>query len=114
MTKKEAYRAVIDGNITAEVLDYFTIELQKMEEKDRARKSTLTQQQIENERIKEQILTFFLENPGPHFVDEIVPFVQISRQKCSVLCNQLIKSGKLSQKDETVKGKGKRKLYFLP
>ena len=114
MTKREAYLSVIKGEITEEVIQYFEKEIQKIEAKEEKRKSTLTPHQIENEEIKSQILSFFVNFEGAHFIEEIISGLEISRQRGSILCNQLVKEGKLSQKDEVVKGKGKRKLYFLP
>jgi len=113
MVKREAYNAVINGEITEEVKEYFINELEKIDKQNLSRKSKMTEQQKENERIKNQIIDYFTENGKECFIDEVVEVTGITRQRCSILCNQLVKEGKLSERDEKVKGKGRRKLYFL-
>lgn len=114
MTKREAYTSVVNGEITEEVISYFKEELNKINDRDEARKRTLTPRQQENERIKEDIINFFNESKGEYFIEDIVSPLNITRQRCSILCNQLVQEEKLLMEDVRVKNKGKRKKYFLP
>lgn len=114
MTKRELYTAVIEGNITEEVINSFKIELEKIDKANELRKNTKTPHQEENEVIKTQIKEFFQNNPTDHFIEEIVSQIDgITRQRCTALCNQLIAEGFLSVKDVRVKNKGKRKSYTM-
>ena len=118
MTKRELYMAVINGEITSEVIDGFKAEIEKIDRTNEERKTKITPRQEENLVIKGEIRRFFERTGQPHFIEEVVEAMEevlpgITRQRCSALCVQLIEEGTLNVEDVRVKNKGKRKLYTL-
>lgn len=118
MTKRELYMAVVNGEITDEVVEGFKAEIEKIDRTNEERKAKVTPRQEENMAIKWDIRRLFERTGQPHFIEEIVEgvkgdFPEVTRQRCSALCNQLIEEGVLNVEDVRVKNKGKRKLYTL-
>lgn len=118
MTKRELYMAVVNGEITDEVVEGFKAEIEKIDRTNEERKAKVTPRQEENTAIKWDIRRLFERTGQPHFIEEIVEgvkgdFPKVTRQRCSALCNQLIEEGVLNVEDVRVKNKGKRKLYTL-
>ena len=116
MTRRERYMAVINGEITPELIEEFKAEIEKMDKVNKERKETITPHQMENEEIKGAIKAFFEIEVGSHFIEEIVEVAKevdegITRQRTSSLCKQLVDEGFLSVEDVRVKNKGLRKLY---
>lgn len=118
MTKRELYMAVVNGEITDEVIEGFKAEIEKIDKVNEERKAKVTPRQEENQVIKLEIRRFFERTGQPHFIEEVVEEIkrflpEFTRQRCSALCNQLIEEGVLNVEDVRVKNKGKRKLYTL-
>ena len=118
MTKRELYMAVVEGRVTDEVIEGFKAEIEKIDRTNEERKAKVTPHQEENTAIKWDIRRLFERTNQPHFIEEIVEgvkgdFPEVTRQRCSALCNQLIEEGVLNVEDVRVKNKGKRKLYTL-
>ena len=109
MTKRELYMAVINGEITSEVIDGFKAEIEKIDRTNEERKAKVTPRQEENLVIKGEIKRFFERTGQPHFIEEVVEAMEevlpgITRQRCSALCVQLIEEGALNVED--VRGLG--------
>lgn len=118
MTKRELYTAVVNGEITDEVIEGFKAEIEKIDKVNEERKAKVTPRQEENQMIKIEIKQYFMRTGQPHFIEEVVEEIkrflpEFTRQRCSALCNQLIEEGVLNVEDVRVKNKGKRKLYTL-
>lgn len=112
MTNREAYNAVINGNITDEVVSHFTAELEKLDKRNAQRSSKPSKTQLENEPIKARLLEILAVKPMTaseiHEVD-----ADLSTQKISSLCRQLVDAGKLAVEDVKIPKKGKQKQYSL-
>ena len=118
MTKREFLNdviAVIDGTSEVNVLElkeFAKAEIVKLDERNANRSSKPTKTQIENEPIKEKILEVL--STGERMVaSAIAEKVEISTQKASALCRQLVESQKLKVEEVKIPKKGKQKAYMV-
>lgn len=118
MTKREFLNeviAVIDGTSEVDVLElkeFAKVEIVKLDERNANRSSKPTKAQIENEPIKEKILEIL--STGERMVaSAIAERLEISTQKASALCRQLVESKKLKVEDVKIPKKGKQKAYMV-
>ena len=118
MTKREFFNeviAVIDGTSEVNVLElkeFAKAEIVKLDERNANRSSKPTKTQIENEPIKEKILEVL--STGERMVaSAIAERLEISTQKVSALCRQLVESKKLKVEDVKIPKKGKQKAYMI-
>lgn len=118
MTKREFLNeviAVIDGTSEVDVLElkeFAKAEIVKLDERNANRSSKPTKAQIENEPIKEKILEIL--STGERMVaSAIAERLEISTQKASALCRQLVESKKLKVEDVKIPKKGKQKAYMI-
>lgn len=118
MTKREFLNeviAVIDGTSEVDVLElkeFAKAEIVKLDERNANRSSKPTKAQIENEPIKEKILEVL--STGERMVaSAIAERLEISTQKASALCRQLVESKKLKVEDVKIPKKGKQKAYMV-
>ena len=118
MTKREFLNeviAVIDGTSEVNVLElkeFAKAEIVKLDERNASRSSKPTKTQIENEPIKEKILEVL--STGERMVaSAIAERLEISTQKVSALCRQLVESKKLKVEDVKIPKKGKQKAYMV-
>lgn len=118
MTKREFFNeviAVIDGTSEVNVLElkeFAKAEIVKLDERNANRSSKPTKTQIENEPIKEKILEVL--STGERMVaSAIAERLEISTQKASALCRQLVESKQLKVEDVKIPKKGKQKAYMI-
>ena len=118
MTKREFLNeviAVIDGTSEVDVLElkeFAKAEIVKLDERNANRSSKPTKTQIENEPIKEKILEVL--STGERMVaSAIAERLEISTQKASALCRQLVESNKLKVEEVKIPKKGKQKAYMV-
>ena len=118
MTKREFLNeviAVIDGTSEVDVLElkeFAKAEIVKLDERNANRSAKPTKAQIENKSIKEKILEVL--STGERMVaSTIAEKVEISTQKASALCRQLVESNKLKVEEVKIPRKGKQKAYSI-
>ena len=118
MTKREFLMDVIgtiegkEGVDVVAVRDFAMEQIAKMDERNASRSSKPTKTQIENEPIKEKILEVL--STGERMVaSAIAERLEISTQKASALCRQLVESKKLKVEDVKIPKKGKQKAYMI-
>lgn len=111
MTKREFLMAVIAKVEDAELKLFAEQEIEKMDERNAKRKNSPSKKSLENEPIKERIVEVLNGCEGLTIASEIAEKVEISTQKASALCRQLVESGTLYAEEIKVKGKGKVKGY---
>lgn len=112
MTEREFLTKVIAVCEDETIKEYAQARIQKLDDKNKSRKETLTKTQKENEVLKGKLLEMFQENSTAVFVaSEIATQFEISTQKASALCRQLAESDKLITTDVKITGKGKVKGY---
>ena len=118
MTKREFLNeviAVIDGTSEVDVLElkeFAKAEIVKLDERNANRSAKPTKAQIENKSIKEKILEV-LSTEERMVASAIAEKVEISTQKASALCRQLVESNKLKVEEEKIPRKGKQKAYSI-
>ena len=108
MTRREMFEAIVNGNVTEEVIEMAKNEIVKMDERNAKRASKPSKTAIANEPIKAKIVEVLSETPQS--ASEIAEKVEITVQKCSALLRQI---DGLSVTELKVKGKGKVKGYAL-
>lgn len=112
MTTREFLTAITSmPNINDELKEYAKGELKKLDKRNAARAAKPTKAQKENEPIKEEIVKFLTEKGGFHTASEVMEACEISVQKASALCRQLVEEGRLKVKEIKVPKKAKQKAY---
>ena len=112
MTNREFYKAVINAVENEELKAFAQAEIDKLDKKNEKRKNTQTKTQKENEGIKNSIVAL-LEEKGSMVASVIATELNISTQKASALCKQLVEEKELVVSDIKVKNKGTLKQYSL-
>lgn len=112
MTRREVYNAVLNGNTSEEVLNWFRAELSKMDTANEKRKTQPSKKDKENQPIKDSIFALLSEK-GPMVASAIGEALEISTSKASALCRQMVEDGRLSVAEvkSPKKGSGKVKQY---
>lgn len=113
MTRRQRLEAVINGEITEELVESCKAELEKLNAQGAGAKEP-TENQKENAQIGEVILQIL--SDGSHLQIEGLMAqlqTQMSRQKITAICTNLIREGRLKSEDVKVSGKGKRKAYYI-
>ena len=114
MTNREFFTAIASmTNISAELVEHATNELGKLDKRNASRAAKPTKAQKENEPIKEEIVRFLTEKGSFHTASEVMEACEISVQKASALCRQLVEEGTLTVQEIKVPKKGKQKAYAI-
>ena len=114
MTNREFFTAIAAmENLSEELIQHAEAELEKLNKRNAARAAKPTKAQKENEPIKEEIVKFLTEKGGFHTASEIMEACEISVQKASALCRQLVEEGALTVQEIKVPKKGKQKAYAI-
>ena len=111
MTNREFYNAIANGTMNDEIKAFAEEAIVKMDERNAKRNSKPSKTAIENEPIKEKIVEFIAQRNEFCIAGAIAEALEISTQKASALCRQLIADGKLIEKDVKVSKQGRRKAY---
>lgn len=114
MTRRERLEAVIEGRITEELIEDCRRELEKLDERS-AKILANTRESArykENKGYEERVLEILGEEPIQ--VEEIKEKlgIEMSRQRLTAICTNLVREGRANTVDLKVKGKGKRKGYI--
>lgn len=109
MTNREFFTAILNSNLSDEMKEHATAELKKMDERNSKRSSTMTTTQKENIALKEKILSA-LTTEGK-VASALAEELNLSVQKVSSLCRQLVEEGKVTVEDVKIPKKGKQKSY---
>lgn len=113
MTRRERLEAVINGEITEELIEDCKRELDKLNERGAAAlaKSKESETYKENKVYEERIYEVLGEEPMT--IDEIGEEIgwEHSRQRLTAICTNLVREGRISAMEIKVKGKGKRRAY---
>ena len=110
MTRRERLEAVIEGNITEELVESCREELKKLTDGKEP-----TARQLENMEYEGAIEKFLKEKGEPTIVAEIhkecAP--ELERQRVTSICTNLVNAGRLKKEKIKIKGKGERVAYSL-
>lgn len=113
MTNREFYTAIANGTMNDEIKAFAEEAIAKMDERNAKRSSKPSKISIENAPIKESIIEFISNRNEFCIAGAIAEALEISTQKASALCRQLVADGKLIEKEVKVPKQGKRKAYGL-
>ena len=108
MTNREMFTAIINGEVTDEVVAKATEEIAKLDARNAKRAEKPSKKALENAPIVEAIKSVLTDEPQT--ASDIATLCEISTQKASAL---LKKIDGLTVTDVKVKGKGTRKAYSL-
>lgn len=111
MTNREFYNAIANGTMNDEIKAFAEEATVKMDERNAKRNSKPSKTAIENEPIKKKIVEFITQRNEFCIAGAIAEALEISTQKASALCRQLVADGKLVEKEVKVPKQGKRKAY---
>ena len=113
MTNREFYTAIAQGAMNDELIAFAQEAIVKMDERNAKRSSKPSKTAVENEPIKAQIVEFITKRNEFCIAGAIAEALEISTQKASALCRQLVADGKLVEKEVKVPKQGKRKAYGI-
>lgn len=113
MTNREFLNAVIALSASEEITEHAKAMIASLDKRNAARTSKPSKTQLENAPIKEAILGVIAEMNAKVSASELHERLNISVQKASSLCRQLVEEGKLSKGERKEKGKGLVKVYSL-
>lgn len=113
MTNREFLNAVIALSTSEEITEHAKAMIASLDKRNAARTSKPSKTQLENAPIKEEILGVIAEMNAEVSASELHERLNISVQKASSLCRQLVEEGKLSKGERKEKGKGLVKVYSL-
>lgn len=114
MTRRQRLEAVINGEITEELIEECREELKKLDAAgakalERARS---TDHYNENKELEEKVYKLLTSEPLQIEQLKLCLGVDITRQRLTAICTNLVKAGRIQSCDVKVKGKGKRKAYY--
>ena len=113
MTNREFLNAVIALSASEEITEHAKAMIASLDKRNAARTSKPSKTQLENAPIKEAILGVIAEMNAEVSASELHERLNISVQKASSLCRQLVEEDKLSKGERKEKGKGLVKVYSL-
>lgn len=110
MTRREMYEAIVNGNITDEVIALAKESIEKMDAQNAARREKVTEKQAENLVLVGKVVEML--GAEPLTATDIAAALEVSPQKASSLARKAVELGQAASQD--VKGpKGKCKGYTL-
>ena len=112
MTYREFYTAIVNGEMNADLQEFATNAIAKLDTRNANRASRPSKVAVANEPIKASILEF-LANGETHIAKEIGEAVGITTAKASSLCGQLAKEEKVVASEVKLPKVGKRVAYTL-
>ena len=113
MTQREFFAGIVEGTVVTAEQATFAIEaIAKLDKRNEKRAATPSKTAIANEPIKVKIVEFLAGRPLTP-ANIIAEGVEITTQKASALCRQLVEAGTLVVEDIKVAKKGKVKGYAL-
>ncbi len=113
MTTKEFYTAIINNeDLPAEIKEKAATLLDSLNKNSEKRSSKPSKKREENAPIMEAIFRYVATN-GPQIASAIGEALNISTNKASALCRQLVEEGKLDAEEVKIPKKGKCKQYSV-
>ena len=112
MTNREFYTAVSKNEITADVMAFAATAIDKLDARNEKRSSKPSKTALANEPIKAQIAEFLGTRTNASAAD-IGLALDITTQKASALCRQMVEAGVLDVGEMKIPKKGKVKAYSV-
>ena len=120
MTSREFYNSVIailnnvdDENVVS-LKEFAENAIVKLDERNAKRSSKPSKKALENEKLKEDVFNFLMENKGEKFTStQIGQQFGFSFQKACVLCRDLVYNKRISDEEIRIPKKGKTTVYYI-
>jgi DNA-binding MarR family transcriptional regulator len=112
MTTREFLNAVKSAAISDEMTEKAQAMLAALDKKNEQRKSKPSKVAVANEPLKQAIVDYLTAN-GAKVSSEIGEALQMTTQKASALCRQLVEDGTLKSEEVKVPKRGKVKAYSV-
>ena len=113
MTNREFFTAIASNeNLSAELVKFATEAITKLDKRNASRSSKPSKTAIANEPIKASIVEYVTDHANA-LASDIAEACEISTQKASALCVQMVKDNVLTVCEVKVPKKGKVKAYSL-
>ena len=112
MTKREALKAIANGEMNDELKLWAENEIGKMDKANEARRNKQSKKAAENAPLKEKIVAEIL-GTEPVTASVVGEKMEMSTQKASALLRQIVEAGQANKVDIKVPGKGTQKGYVL-
>ena len=112
MTTREFLNAIVSANLSDEMTEKANALIASLDKRNSARKAKPSKTAVANEPIKQAIVEYLTTN-GQKVASEIGEGLNISTQKASALCRQLVEGGVLTVNDVKVAKKGTLKAYSV-
>ena len=112
MTNREFFTAISTAPVADEIKAFALDAIAKLDARNEKRSSKPSKTAIANEPIKASIVEYVTAHANAPASD-IAVACEISTQKASALCVQMVKEGKLTSTEVKVPKKGKVKAYSL-
>lgn len=117
MTRRERLELIIRGELTEELINECKEELKKLNERSAAanQKAKESEQYKANKVYEERVYEFLEGLEEPVQVGEILMNVapELTRQRMTAICTNLVREGRIQAVEIKVKGKGKRRAYVV-
>ena len=115
MTQREFFTKIAEicKDTHADLAEFANERIMALDKRNESRSGKKSKVQLENDGIKVQILELYKSGNEVFVASEIGSKLEISTNKASALCRQLVLDNKLVSSDIKVKGKGKVKGYSI-
>lgn len=112
MTNREFFNAIVSANVSDELTAFAQEAIAKLDKRNEARSSKPSKVALANAPVKEAIVAFLAEHANA-VASDIATGCEITTQKASALCRQLVEDGMLTSEEVKVPKRGKVKAYRL-
>lgn len=112
MTNREFFNAIVSANVSDELTAFAQEAIAKLDKRNEARSSKPSKVALANAPVKEAIVAFLAEHTNA-VASDIATGCEITTQKASALCRQLVEDGMLTSEEVKMPKRGKVKAYRL-
>lgn len=113
MTMREFFEQVIKAEISAELTEKAQSEIAKLDARNSTKANRVTEKDLENEKIRNQIVEILEKETLPITSRELADRLEISIQRTTSLCTILEKNGRITASEVKIPKVGKRKAYSI-
>lgn len=111
MTKREFLTKIMESNLEAEIVNFATEELAKLDTTNARRRDKVSKAAAANIPLLEKIEAEILDDE-PKTASDVAAFLEVSVQKASALCRKLVAEGRAREIEVKVPKKGKQKGFL--
>lgn len=111
MTNREFFEAIVNGTINDDIMNHAREAIEKMDARNAKRAGKPSKTALANAPLIEEIKGLLTAEPQTASV--LAEKVDISVQKASALCRQIVANGDALVKDVKIPKKGKQKGYYV-